>query len=108
MNLRTMDSGLEKLLSVPEADADGAGSADEFAVRVNGFQAADGVGNVHRFDFGSSQADHFPKAPLRDQVHRRYPEAGAEDAVEGRRRAAALDVSQHADSHFLARTRGDG
>src|SRR5713101_5472281 len=93
---------------VAEADADGASGAHHLAVGIHSLQPADGLGDVHGFDALIAQANHFAESALSDQVHRGHAESGCQDSVEGRGRAPALDVSQHADSHFFVSAGGDG
>src|SRR5258708_2728875 len=94
--------------SVSKPDADGAGGADQFAVRVHGFEMADGMGYVDGNDRLALQGDHLAETSGGDQIHSRYAEARGQDAVEGRGRAAALNVAQHTDAYFFPGAAGDG
>src|SRR5271167_1764974 len=69
---------------------------------------ADGMGHIDRNDRLTTQSDHHSETSCSNEVDRRYSEARCQDAVEGRGRAAALNVPEYADSHFLACANADG
>src|SRR5580693_10452221 len=69
---------------------------------------AHSVANVDALDALVAQADHFSEATLGDQVDRRNAKPRRQNPIERGRRTAALDVPQHADSHFLASARSHG
>ena len=60
-----------------------------------------------RFDPSPPQAHHVAELPRGDEVHRLDAESRREDAVEGRRRAAALQVPEHGDARLEVRAEGD-
>ena len=89
-------------------DADAFGRVDEFALGVDHFHLADGFGNVYELDLGVAEGDHFAEAALGDEIDAGDAEACAEDAVKGRRRTAALDVSENGGADFFFRAGRDG
>src|SRR5580700_176423 len=106
---KTIHDGLElKTASIPESNADGAGGAHQFASRIDRLEMADGVGHVDRNDGVAVQGNHHAETSGGDQVDGGHAKAGRQDAVEGRGRASALNVSQHADPHFFAGAVADG
>src|SRR5947199_10399714 len=68
------------------------------AVRIDVFRVRYGVGNRHRDDVFAAQRDHLPEVAGQHQVGGRGSEARGQHAVEGDRRAAALDVPEHGDA----------
>src|SRR5258706_13595943 len=93
---------------VPEPDADSAGGAYQFALRIDRLEMANGMGYVDRDDRVAMQGDHHAETSGGNQIYRGHAEARRQDAVEGRRCASALNVPQHADSYFFTRAAGDG
>src|SRR4051794_3082128 len=59
---------------------------------VDQLRLGKGLGERNTRDRGAAQGDHLAVVALGDRVHGRDAEAAAEHAVEGQRRAAALDV----------------
>jgi len=94
--------------SVSKPDADGAGGADQFTVRVDGLEMADSMGHIDGDDRATMQGDHLAELSGGDQIDSRHAEARGEDAVEGRRRTSTLNVAQHTDAYFFPRAAGDG
>src|SRR5260370_12188453 len=94
--------------SVSKPDADGAGGADQFTVRVDGLEMADSMGHINGDDRATMQGDHLAELSGGDQIDSRHAEARGEDAVEGRRRTSTLNVAQQTDAYFFPRAAGDG
>src|SRR5258705_13212940 len=88
------------ILPIAEADADGARGVNHVAVRVYQLDGSDRIGDIAAFNVGVHQADHAAEVARGDQVDGRHAKARAEDAVEWRRRAAALDMPKHGHAHF--------
>ncbi len=93
---------------IAKANADGARHANDFAAGVHRLEPADGFGDRDAGDRGIAQADHLAEFAFGDEFDGGCAEAGSQNAVERGRRAAALDVSEHADAHFLVSGQGDG
>jgi hypothetical protein len=89
-------------------NSDGAGGIDQFAVRVDGFHFSDGLGDVHVLDAAATQRDHLHETTLGDEVDGSDAEAGTENPIIGRGRAAALGVAEDGDAHFFLRALADG
>src|ERR1700733_10387738 len=62
--------------SVPEADAYGAGSANQLSLGRDGFHLTHCVGDVDRGNFLLLQANHAAKFSFRDQIDGGHAEAG--------------------------------
>ena len=69
--------------SIAEADADGAGGEDDFALRVHQMEAVDRVFDGDGADLIGLVADHPAELFVAQEVHGHHAEAGAEDPVEG-------------------------
>src|SRR3954449_971697 len=57
----------------------------------------------HELDLRPPQRDHLAEVPRIGRIDRRHPEARAEHAVVGERRAAALDVAEDRHARLIAR-----
>jgi hypothetical protein len=66
------------------------------------------VGDVDRHYGFAAQGDHHAEASGGDEVDGGDAEAGGQYAVEGRGRASALDVAEHADADFFVAGTADG
>src|SRR5258706_5902171 len=70
--------------SVSEPDADSAGGAYQFALRIDRLEMANGMGYVDRDDRVAMQSDHHAETTGGDQIDRAHAEARRQDAVEWR------------------------
>jgi hypothetical protein len=84
-----------------EANPNGPGCVDQFAVGIDGLHFSDGLGYINTLDLTSAQRYHFQEATLGDEINGRDAEASAQDSVVRRGRAAALSVTQNGDADFL-------
>src|SRR3954462_12055648 len=75
--------------------------------RVHRLQLRGCLAERHRDDLVSSQRRHLSELALVDHVGGLHAEAGGEDAVEGGRSAAALDVAEDRDAGLVAGLRLD-
>ena len=75
---------------------------DELAFGRNGANPGDGIGDGHAPNLVVLVADHVAELAFRHQLDGAYPEARAEDPVEGGGIAAPLKVTQHHVTGFLA------
>src|SRR3954447_8381551 len=63
-------------------------------VRLDHLERADRLGDGHALDAALLEGDHLAPRAVEGGLHGGDAEAGAEDAVEGDRRTAALDVAE--------------
>ncbi len=91
-----------------EVNSDGAGGVDQFTVGINGLHFSDGLGDIDELDFAAAQRHHLHEAALGDEVDGGDSEAGAEDAIVGRGRTAALGVAENGNADFLFGANRDG
>src|SRR5690348_9046889 len=89
-----------KILAVAEADADRACHPHEFSLGIDGLQLADGVLDRAARHLALGESDHAAEAALCDEFDGRHTETRGEDAVERRRRTAALDVPEDGNAHL--------
>ncbi len=61
------------------------------------------MGYIDGDDGVAVQRDHHAETSGGDQVDGGHAEARCQNAIEGRGRASALNVAEHADAHFFAR-----
>src|SRR6266478_6955356 len=86
-----------RLLLITKTDADSARGVHHVAVGVHQLDGTNRIRNIAAFHVRVHQADHAAEVPGGDEIYCGYTEAGAEDAVKWRWRAAALDMSEHGD-----------
>src|SRR5688500_8148866 len=79
-------------LLIPQRDAQGLSGADHAAVGADGFEPADGVGDLDGGDLGALPGDHLAEVSGADQLDGVGAQQGTEGAVEGGWRAATLEV----------------
>ena len=76
-------------------------------LRVQQLRRLERLVERHELDLGAPQRGHHPEVAGLDRVDRRHAEAGAEHAVVGQRRAAALHVAEDRHARLEAGARLD-
>src|SRR5256885_7935481 len=75
--------------------------------RVHGLEIRRRFGERNRYDLVSAERGHLAEVAPMDHVGGLHPEAGGEDAIEGGRGSAALDVTEDGDPGLVAGLRLD-
>ncbi len=89
-------------LLVSERNPDGAGGKDRIPVQIHALGDGQGFAQGDIDYFCIPQGHHAAKRPLRSRTDGRRAVAGGQPAVEGGRRAAALDMPEHGHARFKA------
>src|SRR5947207_2906540 len=76
-------------------------------MRINGLQRSNRLPNVNATNRSAAQTYHLAKIACRNQLNRCRPKTCTQDTIERRRRATALNVSQHGYSHLTAAGRSN-
>src|SRR4030095_11548468 len=93
--------------SIAETDPDSARRFYDLAFRRDEPQPMNRFGDRHREHLVLLIADHLAEKALMNELDSFYAKARAEDAVQGGRRPASLQVSEDACSRLFTRSRGD-
>src|SRR5690606_25043143 len=88
--------------SIPETNPDRLRRLHHLSLRFDDAELVDGLLDRHGVHVIGLVADHAAEAAFFGQLHGHHAEAGAENPVERRRRAAALEVAERAGAGFLA------
>src|SRR4051794_8020290 len=87
--------GPSELRLIPKTDPDGAGRLNHLTVRRYDLDAMHRVRDRDAENLIVLVADHLTEFAFGDQLDGLYAEAGSQDAIEGGRGTAALQMAQH-------------
>ena len=99
---RCAPSGLRLLIA--EGDVDVTRSPNDLAIRRNKLKTIDRFRDWHVTDFIILITDHGTEMAFVRQLHGLDPEARCKNPIQRRRRAATLQMTQHAAARLLSRT----
>ncbi len=86
---------------IAEANAHRSSRKNGRSIRIDGAKCADRLGDWDGEDMWWVVAHHLPELLFDDQTHGMSTILARQDAVEGCRSAASLQMSQHDASHIL-------
>src|SRR5664280_2577124 len=89
-------------LFLSERNADAAGSPDRIAVQVHPLGYGQRLAEWNIDHFPVAQGHHSADPSIRSRADGRRAVAGGQPAVEGGRRAAALDMAEYGHARFVA------
>src|SRR5687768_9825607 len=87
--------------AVPEGDPDEPRGADERSLEIDGLVKRALGAEWNRGQCAALEHDAAPIRALRAELGGVCPEAGAEVAIEGARRATTLEMAEHRHAHFV-------
>ena len=88
--------------SIPERNAQFAGSGHRVAIHLHGLGASGNLGQGHQVDGFPAERDHDTGLSVRQRAHGGGPETRSADAIKSRGTAAAQQVAEHDAAAFLA------
>src|SRR5205823_14253561 len=92
---------LQEILSVAEGNLDVAGGLNHLAIGRDKPQTIERVGDGDVADLIVLIADHRSEVSFVDELHCFHAESGAENSIERRRRATALQMTKHTGAGFF-------